>query len=214
MGATTSKKKVRPFSLVMLVCLLLQLWVTALFSSCLLCVQAAAGGTVHVDGFIAEVVTTVKAMSGTFAPNPRNGGRPMMILNSKNGQIHVVENPDDDSPESLLVLEINRHLCTNGERGLHTVIAHPEFGRTNLYLYAFYTKFREECLEDATDGPVNVVDRFTMDASSLMVDYGSRVEIWSGKFAPFRKGGKTATGDFFFKFSMLETYFNVFQQIF
>lgn len=185
MGLTTAKEKDRPPCLAMLASFLLRLCVVApLFSSCLLLyVQAAAGGTVHVDGFIAEVVTTVKAMSGTFAPNPRNGGRPMMIVNSKNGQIHVIENPDDDSPGSLLVLDINRHLCTNGERGLHTVIAHPDFGRTNLFLYAFYTKFREECLEDATDGPVNVVDRFTMDASSLMVDYGSRVEIWSSKFA-------------------------------
>ena len=139
----------------------------------------AAGGTVQ-DGFIDEIVTTVKAMSGGFAPNPRNGGKPMMILNAKNGQVSVVENPDD-SDESMQVLDINDYICTNGERGLHTVIAHPKFMENN-WVYAFYTEFKDGCLEDATRGPSNVVMRFTMDPTTLMIDYESRKEIWNSKY--------------------------------
>lgn len=140
----------------------------------------AAGGTVPVR-FIDEIVTTVKAMSGAFAPNPRQDGKPMMILNAKNGQINVVENPDDSS-ESLQVMDINQYLCTNGERGLHTVIPHPNFGvDNNTWIYAFYSQFEDGCLEDSTLGPPNVVMRFTMDPTTLMVDYSTRQEIWRSK---------------------------------
>jgi Glucose / Sorbosone dehydrogenase len=137
----------------------------------------AAGGTVQ-EGFIDEIVTTVKAMSGAFAPNPRNGGKPMMILNAKNGQITVVENPDESS-DSLEILDLNDYLCTNGERGLHTVIPHPNF-LENRWVYAFYTEFKEGCAEDLVDGPSNVVVRFTLDADTLLIDYNNREEIWRG----------------------------------
>eukprot|EP00529_Nitzschia_sp_RCC80_P006627 CAMPEP_0113499690 /NCGR_PEP_ID=MMETSP0014_2-20120614/31888_1 /TAXON_ID=2857 /ORGANISM="Nitzschia sp." /LENGTH=1521 /DNA_ID=CAMNT_0000393893 /DNA_START=413 /DNA_END=4974 /DNA_ORIENTATION=+ /assembly_acc=CAM_ASM_000159 len=154
----------------------------------------AAGGTVE-DGFIDEIVTTVKAMSGGFAPNPRNGGKPMMILNAKNGQVSVVENPDD-SDESMQVLDINDFICTNGERGLHTVIAHPNFMENN-WVYAFYTQFKDGCLEDASKGPSNVVMRFTMDPTTLMIDYESRKEIWNSgpMYKRLHNGGAMVFGN-------------------
>lgn len=135
------------------------------------------------DGFIDEVVSSTKAMSGTFAPNPRNNNIPMMILNAKNGQISVLENPDE-SPDSIEILDLSdgsddKLLCTNGERGLHSVIPSPNFAE-NQYLYAFYTKYREDCLEDAFEGPWNVVTRFTMNPETLMLDFDGRTVIWRG----------------------------------
>lgn len=120
------------------------------------------------DGFIAEIVGSTKALSGTFIPNPRNDFKPMLILNAKSGQIHVLENPDE-SEEDLQILDIESDLCTNGERGLHSVIPSPNF-RENFHLFAFYTKHKEGCLEDPVEGPYNVVMRFAMDPETLQLD--------------------------------------------
>jgi hypothetical protein len=139
-----------------------------------------ARGDVH-EAFIDEVVTNVNAMSGTFAPNPRNGGKPMMILNSKDGKVNALEDPDN-SPDAIEILDLNGdELCENGERGLHTVIPHPNFNVDgNYWMYAFYTSFQADCTEDAVNGPWNVVTRFPMDPDTLMLDYDGREEIWRG----------------------------------
>lgn len=151
--------------------LLLVLW-TALSSKAL--------AELAYDGFITEVVSSTKAISGTFFPNPRNNNKPMMVLNAKNGQVNVLENPDE-SPDSLKILDLSdgEKLCTNGERGLHTVIPSPNFVE-NRHLFAFFTKYREDCLEDPEDGPHNVVMRFTMDPETLMLDYDEGQLIFRG----------------------------------
>ena len=139
----------------------------------------ALSAVIH-DGFIEEVVTSTKAMSGTFLPNPRNDNKPMMILNAKNGQIYVLEDPDE-SPDSLKIMDLSEgpQLCTNGERGLHTVIPSPNFAE-NRHVFSFFTKYKEDCLEDPEKGPYNVVMRFTMDSETLMLDYDEGTLIFRG----------------------------------
>ena len=151
--------------------LLLLLW-TALSSKAL--------AELAYDGFITEVVSSTKAISGTFLPNPRNKNKPMMIVNAKKGQVRVLENPDE-SPDALKILDLSdgERLCTNGERGLHTVIPSPNFVE-NRHVFAFFTKYKEECLEDPVDGPHNVVMRFTMDPETLMLDYDEGKLIFRG----------------------------------
>lgn len=108
----------------------------------------------------------------------------MMILNAKNGQINVLENPDE-SPDSMEIMDLSEEptkLCTNGERGLHTVIPSPNFAE-NRHLFAFFTVFKEDCLEDPIEGPHNVVMRFTMDPETLMLDYDEGTVIFRGAFA-------------------------------
>jgi hypothetical protein len=138
---------------------------------------ADADGSVA-EGFIDEVVTSTKAVFGTFAPNPRQDNKPMMILNDKNGRVLVLEHPDE-SPESIEILDMQVDVCTNGERGLQSMIPHPDFS-DNRWMYAFYTKFREDCLEDPVQGPWNVVVRFTMDEATLQLNVNEAVEIWRG----------------------------------
>ena len=147
----------------------------------LIYISKVSAAVVH-DGFIDEVVTSTKGMSGTFLPNPRNGNKPMMILNAKNGQVNVLEDPDE-SPDSLTIMDLSEgdKLCNNGERGLHTVIPSPSFTE-NRHLFAFFTKYREDCLEDSKDGPHNVVMRFTMDPESLKLDYDEGTLIFRGAF--------------------------------
>ena len=162
---------------------------TAFFVSPLLLLSSLSkvlASVVH-DGFIDEVVTSTKAMSGTFLPNPRNGNKPMMILNAKNGQINVLEDPDE-SPDSIEIMDLSEgpKVCNNGERGLHTVIPSPNFAE-NRYLFAFFTKYKEDCLEDPVDGPHNVVMRFIMDPETLMLDYDEGTLIFRGAcaFVPY-----------------------------
>lgn len=131
------------------------------------------------SGFIAEVVTSQSAITGTFAPNPRNDQKPMLLLVHKKGIVSVVEDPDN-SPDSILILDLDGKMCTDTERGLQTLAIHPKFGTDNHYIYLYYNKFREDCLADksADGGPWNVVERFEMDTATLLLDYDTRKEIW------------------------------------
>jgi Glucose / Sorbosone dehydrogenase len=135
------------------------------------------------DGFIVESVTKTlpyRGLTGKFAPNPRNGNKPMLVLLAKEGNIVVLEDPDN-SPESMTVLNLGHpgRMCTNFERGLQGIAFHPNF-EVNHFVYLFYTKFREGCYvgRGLDDGPWNVIERFIMDSETLRLDYDSREEIW------------------------------------
>ena len=67
----------------------------------------------------------------------------MLILASKSGKIQALENPDESSDKiTILDLRIeNEEICTNGERGLQSVVFHPNF-EENLLVYIFYTIFK------------------------------------------------------------------------
>lgn len=122
------------------------------------------------DGFIAEVVSTAKAITGRFAPNPRNDGKPMLLVVSKEGEVHVLEDPDSGNDGARKILDLSDSMCTNGERGLQSLAVHPQFGAADgdkRWVYLYYNKLRDGCLEDAEDGPRNVLVRYTMNADTL-----------------------------------------------
>jgi glucose/arabinose dehydrogenase len=146
------------------------------------------------SGFIDEGITKVEAITGAFAANPQNG-KPMLILSSKEGLIHVVPNPDD-SDENILVANFTSLTCTNGERGLQTILPHPNFF-TNRYLYVYYTRFTANCPESATNGPSNRLSRYTMDRDTLQIDMNSEVILMTGAPAIriFHNGGSMAIGN-------------------
>jgi Glucose / Sorbosone dehydrogenase len=135
------------------------------------------------DGFIVELVTKTlpyRGLTGKFAPNPRNGNKPMLVLLSKEGRVDVLEDPDN-SPDSITILNLGHpgRMCTNRSRGLLSIAFHPNF-EVNRFVYLFYTKFREGCYmsKGLDDGPWNVIERFVMDSETLKLDYDSREEIW------------------------------------
>ena len=172
---------------------MLVLWCSLLLTYLLQTVHAA--GSVP-PGFIDEVVASTKAISGIFVPNPRSPtNQPMMILNDKNGLVHVLENPDESS-DDMEILDLRGRICTNGERGLQSLAAHPDFAQ-NRWIYAFYTKYRQDCLEDAELGPWNVVMRFTMDAQTLQLNVDEAIEVWRGAHMAKRlhNGGAIAFGN-------------------
>ena len=64
--------------------------------------------------------------------------------------------------QSVKVLDIKDKVYTEGERGNHHIIPHPEFLK-NRYFYLFYTYDKNGgCKFSPTDGPVNVVSRFKL----------------------------------------------------
>ena len=129
-------------------------------------------------GFIAEVVTSKNAITGTFAPNPRNIQRPMLMLVHKSGVVSVLEDPDN-SPETIDILDIGDQMCTETERGLQSLAIHPQFGVDNYFIYLYYTKFKRGCLaDDSENGPWNVVARVEMDPVTLLLNFATRQEIW------------------------------------
>ena len=146
---------------------------TMISSSCtllallLLAQQAASLPT----GFIAEVVSQVKATTGRFVPNPTAGNAPMLVVVNKNGEVHVVQDLDSGNYNGRKILDLRgrNQMCTNGERGLQSIEAHPKFYE-NRWIYLYYNQYKEDCLEDPRDGPSNVLARYTMNADTLELE--------------------------------------------
>lgn len=154
-------------------------------------------GTFHHEGFVEEMVGSQSAFTGAFIPNPRDAinGQPMLLIASKRGLVHVMEDPDN-SMETMEVLNMVDGVCTNGERGMQSIVPHPNFTE-NFYVYVYYTSFRDGCVEDASFGPQNRLSRFTMDPQTLMIPNTTEEILLEGapthKF--FHNGGAIKFGN-------------------
>ena len=128
-------------------------------------------------GFVDEAVARVPQTVGfNFAPHPNGQERPPLLLaTSKSGLLWVFPDFNGDPENRSLILNITDRVCSNGERGLYTVLAHPDF-HDNYYIYLFYTvnKFGN-CDVSRVDGPVNRVARFEMDPSTLQLDLATEL---------------------------------------
>ena len=212
MTRARSRRRGRPSTMppsVASLLLLLLLQLVLLFPLLLVVVDVAEGLP---EGFVREVVvrdraTTEALVAGAFAPNPRRDDhRPMLLVASKRGIVHVLENPDhlrdneneneneidddedpletdddnnDDNPNNnnsnsnnLVALDLQRDLCSNGDRGLLSIAVHPGFPETR-WVYLYYTRRRDGvwgCLEDIELGPRNVLVRYTMNPATLLLE--------------------------------------------
>jgi glucose/arabinose dehydrogenase len=147
------------------------------------------------SGFIDEGVVARVAITGAFAPNPRNNNKPMLLLSSKEGQISVLEDPDN-SDRNFQLADLKSLLCTNGERGLQTILPHPNFAQ-NRFIFMYYTANVRNCQDDYQTGPPNHLSRFTMDASTLQIDVKSEKVLLETPPAPkhMHNGGAMAFGN-------------------
>jgi hypothetical protein len=137
------------------------------------------------DGFVSEVVLTdVRATKGYWVDNPRQPGRQMLLIVVKTGTVLLLENPDTSSDTLSILTLPTTEICTNGERGLQSVIFHPNFAQ-NHYVYVFYNKFLAGCPQGDVNGTWNVVVRLMMDPQTLEIKLDSKQELWRG--APTRK---------------------------
>ena len=119
-------------------------------------------------GFVDEGVTMYPAgITAVMVPNPRPGrnGKPMLLLAKKEGRVDVMEDPDNSSVWTN-VLDMTASVCTNGPRGIQTIVAHPDFIR-NPYIYIYYTRYAKDCPANAITGPSNRLSRFTLSTNTL-----------------------------------------------
>ena len=124
------------------------------------------------SGFIAEVVSQTKATTGKFVPNPsRDDNRPMLVVINKSGEVHAIQDPDSGTDDGMIILDLtgSTTMCTNGERGMQSIEFHPNFAE-NRYVYLYYNKYKDGCLEDSNTGPKNVVARYTMNQATLQLE--------------------------------------------
>ena len=147
------------------------------------------------SGFVVDGVAQVIAITGAFAPNPRKGGKPMLLLSSKEGIVRVLEDPDN-SDDNIVVADLQKYMCRNGERGLQAIRPHPDFAN-NQYIYMFYARIRDGCLQDANQGPRNRLSRFKMNKSTLMIDLSSEFILFETPPTPkqMHNGGNIAFGN-------------------
>jgi glucose/arabinose dehydrogenase len=147
------------------------------------------------NGFIEEGLVDLKAITGAFAPNPRNNNKPMLLLSSKLGEINVLEDPDN-SDDFFKIADLSSILCINGERGLQTILPHPDF-QSNRFIFMYYTRMTPNCPDNASSGPSNRLSRFTMSASTLKIDLSSEVVLLETPPAPnhVHNGGAMAIGN-------------------
>ena len=127
------------------------------------------------QGFVDEGVATILAINGLFAPNPRNFGKPMLLVSSKEGSVNILEDPDN-SEIVLKVADFNSIICTNGPRGVYSIVAHPDF-MLNRFIFIYYTRIAPGCLESATLGPSQRLSRFTLNRLTLQIDLKSEVVL-------------------------------------
>lgn len=154
-------------------------------------------GVLHDEGFIEELVASQRAFTGAFIPNPQEPDTkpPMLLLSMKRGIVHVMTNPDE-STSAQKILDIEYKLCTNGERGMQSIVPHPNFAQNN-WLYIYYTAFAEGCLEDPILGPRNRLSRVKMDPQTLRIMNETEEVLMEGapthKF--FHNGGAIKFGN-------------------
>ena len=155
----------------------------------------ANGSDAVPSGFVDEGVIDLDAITGAFVPNPRNNGKPMLLLSAKEGEINALEDPDN-SDSSIKVADMSGILCTNGERGLQTILPHPDF-ISNRFIFMYYSRKVNNCPEDASNGPSNRLSRFTMSATTLQIDLNSEVVLLETPPSPKRvhNGGAMAIGN-------------------
>jgi glucose/arabinose dehydrogenase len=167
---------------------------TILWLYCCHCIQAVP------TGFVDELVTITKTgftTTGVFARTME--GDNLLFLGAKRGKIFVMINPDTGDTSNQVIL-MQLPVCDNGERGVQTIVAHPDF-ETNGYLYIYRTEYKEGCYLDSTTGPQNRLSRFTVSTSNdnggPTIDPSTELSLFRGPIqnAYNHNGGGMAFGN-------------------
>eukprot|EP00339_Tiarina_fusa_P008648 CAMPEP_0117064042 /NCGR_PEP_ID=MMETSP0472-20121206/44712_1 /TAXON_ID=693140 ORGANISM="Tiarina fusus, Strain LIS" /NCGR_SAMPLE_ID=MMETSP0472 /ASSEMBLY_ACC=CAM_ASM_000603 /LENGTH=829 /DNA_ID=CAMNT_0004783995 /DNA_START=45 /DNA_END=2532 /DNA_ORIENTATION=+ len=146
------------------------------------------------SGFVDEGFANVNAPTGfSFAPKLSGEGY-MMLVCEKGGRVWVLPNPDE-SDDEINSLDIRDRTCTNQERGVQSVVAHPDFPMDRrVYVFYAFPKFGN-CDNSAENGPVNRVSVFLM-TDDLLLDPDSEEVILetSSLFNKIHNGGDMQFG--------------------
>ena len=129
------------------------------------------------QGFIDEELTSINGpMTGAFAPNPRNNGKPMLLIGTEQNVIYAIEDPDSGNTfdKEIIIADLSTLTCQTGPRGLLSMMVHPDFA-TRPYVFIFYTPLLGQCTEDPVTGPSNRLSRFAMNPKTLQLELKNEV---------------------------------------
>lgn len=121
-------------------------------------------------GFIDEGVNRWGRVTDIESVPPPRGwpSSSILLITLKDGEIHIIKDPDNNPGESQLLADISDRVCFNGERGLQSIIAHPNF-QQNRFVYIYYTfKGDTLCDQSRTNGPVNRCSRFVLQPDDTL----------------------------------------------
>lgn len=155
-------------------------------------VHAVPGG--FVEDFVANAQYKV-TNTGAFAT--ASNGDTLLFLGSQYGKVNVIVNPDETPDEQHLLVDLP--VCSNGERGIKTLLPHPDF-ETNGYLYIYYTDLKGACDFSYETGPQNRLSRFTVSIGAdriPVIDTSTEVSLFRGPNQNYKNhnGGGLAFGN-------------------
>ena len=148
--------------------------------------------------FVSAAHKTANLLTNTGAFAKDAHGNVLFFLGSKEGMIRVMVNPPDGDYDDIddvksfsTIMELP--VCNDGERGVQSILPHPDF-ETNGYLYIYRTEKVGECKLDYKEGPNNRLSRFTVvssgDGTPPTIDPKSEVSLFRGP----TQGGKNHNG--------------------
>ena len=129
------------------------------------------------QGFIDEEITSINGpMTGTFAPNPRKNGKPMLLIGNEQNIIYAIEDPDSGNTfdKEIIIADLSKRTCQNGPRGLFSILVHPDFEKFP-YVFIFYTALLGQCTVDPVTGPSNRLSRFKMNPNTLQLEVNNEL---------------------------------------
>lgn len=176
----------------------MKLFSLRVFAALLLCLLLVSFVQAVPGGFVEDLVANVKYQvtnTGSFAT--ASNGDTLLFLGSKNGKIYVIVNPNETPDEQHLLLDLP--VCTNGERGVQTLLPHPDFD-TNGYLYIYRTELKGDCDLSYETGPQNRLSRFTVSIGAdriPVIDTSTEVSLFRGPIQNYKyhNGGGMAFGN-------------------
>ena len=128
-------------------------------------------------GFVDEEITSINGpMTGAWAPNPRNKGKPMLLIGTEQNVIYAIEEPDgiNTFDKEIVIADLSGRTCQTGPRGLFSMLVHPDFEK-QPYVFLFYTPLLGQCTEDPVTGPSNRLSRFSMNPETLELELNNEI---------------------------------------
>ena len=118
-----------------------------------------------------------------------------MLVSTKDGKIHIMQNPLDLNSGITEVLNIEDRICTNGERGVNSILVDPDFD-SNRFVYVYYTwNVNNYCGTDTSDTPVNRLSRYRLN-DDFKFDEDSEIKLFQTDpvIKQYHNGGGTCVG--------------------
>mmetsp|Transcript_25596 Transcript_25596/g.33393 ORF Transcript_25596/g.33393 Transcript_25596/m.33393 type:complete len:186 (+) Transcript_25596:986-1543(+) len=143
-------------------------------------------------GFQEETVLDIQNGQGTAFDLTTDHGT--LFLSYKEGKVYVYPFQEGTPGSRVLALDIVRHVCTNGDRGIQSVTAHPNFV-DNGFVYLYYTyKAGASCgTYESSSNPVDRLSRFRLNRSNQLVE--ETVFLETKTYLKTRDGGGTIFGN-------------------